>query len=205
MTQTTQLTQNKKDTTKYLIYAAIALLVINFILIFLPFVEVYQPSKSKTVFGVTTYEGWHTSYGPMAMFIIPIFFTGIPYLCSITSVLISLIKKNSKSGFFKIKNDAVTKPIKFFWLKFAAIANVIAMFYVYISMQSEVGYLEEYGAYCHITFFGVLNVLSTVAFIVLLFAFSRKTKAMFTLVNKAQISTVGNQETNENKTKENEQ
>lgn len=115
---------------------------------FLPFIEVYQPSYSKTVLGVTTYEGWYTQLAPMVMFIFPVFLTGIPYLCSIISVSTSFRKKNNKNSFFKIINNTVEKPIKFFWLKFAAIANGFAMWIVYSMLQGEVGYLEKHGAYC---------------------------------------------------------
>ncbi len=201
----TQSTQAQQDKSKYLIYGTIALLIINFILLFLPFIEVYQPSYSKTVLGVTTYEGWYTQLAPMVMFIFPAFLTGIPYLCSINSVSTSFRKKNNKNSFFKIMNNTVEKPIKFFWLKFASIANCFAMWIVYSMLKDEVGYLEKHGAYCHLTFFGILNIVCTVVFIVLLFILSRKTKTMFTLVNKDQISITDNQAIEENSIKEIEQ
>ena len=184
----TQSTQSKQDKMKYLIYIAIALLFINFVLIFLPFIKIYQPSYSETVLGITKYKGWYTQFAPMVMFIFPIFFTGIPYLCSIVSVSKSFKMKNNKNSFFKIKNNTLNKPIKFFWLKFGAIANAVAMWIVYSQAQSAVRVYDKYGAYCSITFFGILNILCTVAFIVLLFVLSRKTKAMFTLVNKTQMA-----------------
>ena len=199
----TQLTKSNQDKTKYLLYITIALLFMNFILMFLPFAEIYQPSYSKTVFGVTTYENWYTQSAPMVMFISPVFFTGIPYLCSIISIAASLKNRNSKNNFLKIKNNTVDKPIRFFWLKFGAIANAIEMLSVYLMLQNGVKYLEKYGAYCRLTFFGVLNVLCTAAFIVSLFALSRHTKSMFVLVNKTQISTNDIQQVNENQTKEN--
>lgn len=199
------MTQSKQDTTKYLIYIGIVLLFINFILLFLPFMKVYQPSYSETVLGVTTYKGWYTQSAPMVMFIFPIFLTGIPYLCSIISVATSFRKKNSKNKFFKIKNNAVDKPIKFFWLKFGAIANAIAMWIVYSQAQSTVRLYDEHGAYCNITFFGILNILCTAAFFVMLCVLTRKTKAMFTLVNKTQITTETTQSIEENNAKENEQ
>lgn len=199
------MTQSKQDTMKHLIYITIALLFINFILLFLPFMKVYQPSYSKTVLGVTTYTEWYTQSAPLVMFIFPIFFTGIPYLCSVISIATSFKKKNNKNKFFRIKNNAVDKPIKFFWLKFGAIANAIAMWIVYSKIQSKVSLYDEYGAYCNITFFGILNILCTVAFVVMLFVLSHKTKAMFTLVNKTQMVTETVQPIEENKTKENEQ
>lgn len=181
------MTNTKQDFTKYLIYAAIALLIINFLLIFLPFIEIYQPSYSKTtILGDKTYEGWYTQSAPMASFIFPIFLTGIPYLCSIVSLLTELSKKNGKNIFIKIKNNKLDKPLRFFWLKFASIANAVTMWIVFVMGQSEVEYLEKYGAYCHMTFFGILNVICTVAFMVVLFVLSHHTKLMFTLVNKEQ-------------------
>ncbi len=166
----TQLTQFQRDKSKYMIYGTITLLIINYILMFLPFIEVYQPSYSKTVLGVTTYGGWYTQLAPMIMFIFPVFLTGIPYLCSIISISTSFRKKNNKNSFFKIINNTIDKPIKFFWLKFAAIANVFSMWIVYSMLQGEVGYLEKHGAYCHLTFFGIMNIICTVVFIVFLFA-----------------------------------
>jgi len=185
-----------------MIYSAIFLLIINFLLLFLPFVEVYQPSYSKTVLGVTTYEDWYTRSAPVAMLVIPVFVTGIPYFCSIISALSSLRKKNNKNSFIKIKNNVLNKPIRFFWLKFASIANAIAMWVVYSTLQSEIGYLEKHGAYCRLTFFGFLNIICTIAFIVLLFILSHKTKSMFISVNKAQTVATDTQQVNENETME---
>lgn len=201
----TQSTHPKQESIQYPVYATIALLIVNFILMFLPFIEVYQPSYSKTVLGVTTYEGWYTQLSSMAMFVFPVFLTGIPYLCSMSSTFTSFRKKNNTSSFFKIINNAVEKPIKFFWLKFAAIANVFDIWIVYSVLQGEVGYLEKHGAYCHLTFFGILNIICTIVFIVLLFALSHKTKTMFTLVHKDQISITDHQATQENKIEEIEQ
>lgn len=198
----TQSTQPKQELIKYLIYATIALLFINFTLMFLPFIEVYQPSYSKTVLGVTTYEDWYTQLAPMVIFIFPIFLTGIPYICSIISVSTSFRKKNNMNSFFKIINNTVEKPIKFFWLKVAAIANCFAMWIVYSMLKDEVGYLEKHGAYCNLTFFGILNIICTVVFIVLLFVLSRKTKTMFALADKDQISITDSQAFEENEIKE---
>ncbi len=164
----------KHSFTKYLVYSTIGLLCINFLLIFLPFIEVYQPSYSKTVLGVTTYEGWYISLAPTAMLIFPIFLTGIPYLCSILS-----LKK-----FMKIKNNTLDKPFRFFWLKFGAIANLIMMWNMFSETLSQVRPYSEYGAYCHLTFFGVLNIICTIVFLLLLVKLSKRTQLMFDL-NKA--------------------
>ncbi len=196
--------QSKQTVSKYLIYTAIILLIVNFILLFLPFAEVYQPSYKQTVLGTTTYGGWYTSSAPMVMFIFPIVLTGIPYLCSIISLLIAALskKKNSKNSFFKIKNNTLNKPIKFFWLKFAAIANVIAMLIVYSMLNEQVGYLQEHGAYCHITFFGILNFVCSIIFFILVRVLSRKTKGMFAFVDKVYIPIADTQQETENETGE---
>ena len=201
----TQSTLSKQEVIKYLTYIAMALLIANFLLLFLPFIKVYQPSYSKTVLGVTTYEGWYTRRAPMVMFIFPVFLTGIPYLCSIASLSKSYRNKNNKDSFFKILNSAVEKPIKFFWLKFGAIANAFAMWIVYSMLKDDVGYLEKHGAYCKLTFFGILNILCTVVFIVLLFVLSSTTKTMVTSLNNSEILTTDNQMIPENETEENEQ
>jgi len=199
----TQSTQIKQNTTKYLVYGAMALLLINFILIFLPFLEIYQPSYSKNILGVTTYGGWYTQLAPMALFIIPIFVTGIPYACAIYSIINSFIKKKNKNVFFKIINNTVDKPVKFLGLKLGAIANVIGMVIIYSIAQSEVSYLERHGAYCHITFLGIINILFTVAFAVLLFVLSHQTKTMVISVSKEPVAETGGQQNDENETKEN--
>lgn len=183
------MTHSKQDMTKYLIRSVIALLFINFILMFLPFIKVYQPSYSQTnMFGVTTYKEWYTESASMIKFIFPIFLTGIPYLFSIISLAISIKKKNCKNIFFKIKNNTLNKPVKFFWLKFGAIANVFSMWIAHSQIKSMVKMYDEYGAYCNITFFGIVNIICTLAFIVVLFVLSHKTKAMFALVNKSQMA-----------------
>ena len=195
----------KKETTNYLVYVAIALLFINFILMFLPFIEVYQPSYKKTVLGVTTYEGWYTQSAPMVMFIFPIFLTAIPYLVAIISVVKAFLKKSEKDKFFIIKNNTLDKPIKFLGLKFTSIANAIAMWIAFSQTQSTVNLYDEHGAYLKITFFGVLNILCTVAFIVVIFMLSRKIKNLFMLINKSQVIPNGTNVTGDDSMKENVQ
>lgn len=181
-----QSTQSKQDTTKYLVYLAIALLFVNFILLFVPFLKVYQPSYKKTQFGVTTYEGWYTQSSPMISFIVPAFLPGIPYLCSISSVSASFRKKNNKNVFFKILNNSIEQPVKFVGLKLGAIANAMIMAIIYSIVKSEAETYAEAGAYCNMTAFGIINIICTVAFLVLLFILSNETKNMFTYVNKSE-------------------
>ena len=188
----TQSTQTKQKVTTYLVYAIVALMFIDFLLIFLPFLEVRQPSYSETLLGVTTYKGWYTQSASMAEFIVPLVLPGIPYLCSLASFSASLRKKNGKSVFVKIKNGTLEKPIRFFWLKFSAIANVVIMWIFFSFTSSEVDYLVKHGAYCRITFFGVLNIVFTIILAILLFILSITTKAMVTSVNATQTDTEEN-------------
>ncbi len=196
-------TKQKSQISKYLIYAAIILLILNFILIFLPFVKTYQPTQSKTnIFGETTYEGWHTTHVPAALTGISIFTTAIPYLCSIIALIISLIRKRNKSAFFKILNDDLKKPIRFFWLKFASIVNLIIIIYLFTETYVSMAIAEywEYGAYCKLTFFGVLNIICSLAFVISLIIITRKTKSMFVYVNTSQIATKEEARENQNNT-----
>lgn len=185
MTQT-QTMRPKTDLTGYLVRVAIILLLINFLLIFLPFVEVYQPSYTKTTLEGKTYEGWYTESASPVMFVVPVLITGIPYLCYIISLFVALNKKTDKNSFLKLKSKTLTKPLHFAWLKVAAIANVITLGIVFLILKGEMDYLEKYGAYCRMTFWGVLNILCSVAFVVLLFVLSRMTSKMFKLVRTAQ-------------------
>ena len=181
--------QTKKQTlTTYLIYFTIALLIINFVLIFLPYLEIYQPSFKKTnpILGITTYEDWYTDTASMATFVFPILLPGIPYLFSI----LSLLSRNKNSSFFKIKDGTLTKPVHFILLKFSAIISAISLIVIYSTSQDAIADLVEHGAYCRLTFFGILNIICTLVFIVLLFVFSHKTKSMFVLVNKTQVDVV---------------
>ena len=173
-------TPKKSDTMKYLLYAAIALLLLNFILIFLPFMEIYQPSYSKTVLGQTTYEDWYTRSAPMALFIVPIFLPGIPYVCAMARL------KSKKSPFNKLKTQAFTKKQRFGWLKLGSIFNLFMMIMMWNTAQDTVRPYEEVGAYCRMTIFGVLNFICTLAFIIVLFMLSRKSKAMIPVIANQQ-------------------
>ena len=195
-------TKPQPTVSKYLLYGAIALLIVNFVMLFVPFLQVYQPSVKKTVLGVTTYEEWYTSSASMVTFILPAFLTGIPYVCAITSLSASRRKKNGKNSFMKIKNASLDKPIRFFWLKFASIANIIGIAMFLSMAQDEVSSYVKHGAYCRLTAFGFLNIVCTLAFIAVLFVLSHKTKAMVALTSKAEAASV-NDAPQEQKTEEN--
>ncbi len=201
MTQSPNPTQDK---TKYLAYAAIVLLIINFTLLFLPSIKVHQPSYSKTLLGVTTYHDWYTEFAPMTKFIVPIILPGIPYLCSIASIGASFRKKNNKNVFFKIINNEIDKPIKFLLLIIGSIVNVITSFIIYSVLSDRVEYLEKHGAYCRFTVFGILNICCSILLTLILLILSFKTKSMFTLVSKEQLTNV-NPQLIENETTESEE
>lgn len=219
--QTTQNIQSSQRISKYLVYAAFCLLIVNFLLIFFPFIEIYQPSYKVTTFGGTVYEDWHTDRAPMTQFVIPIYFTGIPYLCSIISLAVSWRNKKSINNLVKIKNNTFTKPIRFFWLKAASIINLITMSYVFNNALNSVaslvtdgadgkiilfGILVGNGAYAKITLFGFLNFVCTFSLVVILFVLSRKTKSMFRYIKletmapsePQQMDEAGNIEAKEN-------
>lgn len=174
MTKNNTLQQDNFAIKKF-IYVAIFLLVINFILVFLPFIEVYQPSYKKIVLGVTTYGGWGTTSAPMAIFIFPLLTTAIPYLIALIGLLPKLRKKSS---FTRIVNVDNKKPVRLFWLKFAAITNLIMMWKVYTEALDGILEYMEHGAYCNITSLGWANVIFTIIFIVVLFLLSNKSKKM---------------------------
>ena len=183
--QTTNTISSKQNVSKYLIYATFVLLIVNFLLIFLPFVEVYQPSQKVTTLGAITYEGWYTDRASMATFIVPIFFTGIPYICSIISFASSSRKEKTKNNLAKLKENSFTKPIRFFWLKAASIINLVMMIYVLFNALDQTASLTEYGAYAKITLFGIFNFFSTIALIIILIVLSKKTKAIFGYIKLA--------------------
>lgn len=182
--------QPLKNSTRYFIYATIILLIFSFISLFLPFVEIYQPSYSRTALGVTTYEDWYTQLAPPLLFILPILTTFIPYFCSIISLLASP-RKASKNNFKKLKNNTLRKPIRFFWLKFASITYILEMWMFYSIMKGDIDYLEKHGAYCKITPFGIVAILCTALLVILLFLLTKKTKSMIS-ASKAeqQVSTI---------------
>ena len=156
------------DLEKIFILGTIALLVLNLVLVFLPFVEVYQPSQSVTILGQTTYEGWYTQRAPMALFIFPLVVTALPYIISLCTF--------KKSGFAKMLNGTLNKPAKFRLLKFGAVMNLLMMAIFYFSMQDQVYPYVKHGAYCKLNFFGWVNIIFTLVFLVALFILSFKSK-----------------------------
>ncbi len=171
--------QQKTKLVMYLLYAAITILIINFVLAFIPFVKVYQPSYSKTLFGETTYGGWFIDSASMAKFIFPLIFI-LPYAFSIGSFVI----KREKSPFVKILKNEVRKPPCFISLLLAAFANLISMFILFIYLKSEVSIYEEHGAYCHFTVGGILSIIFTVALVLVLLFLSHLSTRMITTMNE---------------------
>lgn len=188
---TNQTKNTAKTVTDILVYVAIALLIVNLLLAFLPAVEVYQPSQKKTVLGVTTYEGWHTTHASMITFIFPIFVTVLPYICSIARL------RSEKSVLMKFKNRTLTKPIRLFWLKFGSILNLVLIFSFYTQLLGDVSPYIKHGAYCRLTVWGIMNIICTVLFIVVLFILSFKSKSMFVMVKTEQIAMADIEESSE--------
>ena len=181
--------ETNQTLTKYLTYAALILLILNFALMFFPFLEVYQPSYKQTTFEGITYSGWYTSSLAPWMLLFPILTTAIPYFCSIISAPISCARRRGKNNLVKIIRSNVTKPIHFFWLKIATAANIYFMGKAYIECLFEVLDLKVEGAYCNLTFLGCVHIFSSLAFIVLLFVLSQRTKKMFSTIYAVAKST----------------
>lgn len=176
----------EKAALRRLIFGAAVLLALNFILLFLPVIKVYQPSYVKTVFGEKIYGGWYTQWAPMVEFIIPAFLPGIFYLYHLSRFFTDIRKKSDKSVFTQISKGTLKKPARFTWLKFAAIANIIILLIIYKSLCGDVRSMEDYGAYCHLTFFAWLNIVCSAALAIVLFMLSNKTKSMFMFVSVEQ-------------------
>lgn len=199
----TQLPNSYQDRTmKYVVYAAIALLIVNFILMFVPFLKINIPfEKSYSWLAGTTYSDWHKINLPGVACVGLV--TVISYLCSIIALIISLKEKNNTSGFFKILNDAVDRPIKFTWLKIGAILNIVSVplnkiLLDLIFEMSDVSIDDIPDAYIRLTFWAVLNIILTVAFVVLLYYLSYKVRSTFEYVKadhipNAQTDTAGTQ------------
>ena len=161
------MTQEKTKLIKGLIYGAIALLIVNTLLIFIPFAEIYQPSYSETTLGVTTYKGWYIQFASPVKFLFPVLFI-FPYLSAVGAFM----QKKDKSPFIKIMTNKVTKPIYFRGLILAALANLISIFALFNALADKANAYEKYGAYCHFTTGGVLYVVLAIALILVLCALS---------------------------------
>ncbi len=199
MTQQTPHAQgiNKQDIKKYLVYAAIALLALNFLLLFLPAIVTYQPHVKKTSSLGITYDNWHTDRASMVDYLFPVFLTFIPYLGCLFDLITyklswkkkELLQKKFYSGkdFIQLLDNTLAKPARFILLKFAAIAHVVVLLIAYAVTKSEaadlawsIKYNVENGnvledveeVYCHITAFGILNIICSIVFLVLLFVLS---------------------------------
>lgn len=180
---------SKQDLLKYFALGGIALIIINLIFSFLPFVEVYQPSYKKTspLLGIVTYEGWHTDTASMVSFIIPIFLTIIPYTIELSLLGYSFRKKLNYGGFAKIINDRIDKPIRFISSIIGAAFNIIVMPIIFALINSEIeGDLKEAGAYCKMTVVGIMSIITSVLLIVLLIVLSVMAKKTYTTVNRTQ-------------------
>lgn len=146
------------------------LLIVNLMMIFIPCVEIYMPSQRETNLwtGKTEYTGWHTSSYSVATLIFPVVFTAVPYV--ISAILLALQWKRDM-----VRLNKNTGP---FWAEFAAIANIVMVFLVYGICVIDAGNYKSEGATCSLTFGGVLNLVFTVAIIIVAGSLSKKLKAI---------------------------
>ncbi len=178
-----QSTPTKQNTTKYLIYAAMILILLNLILIFLPAFEDYGPSHKKTdIFGNVTYIGWKKA--TYSMIQVQAFFlvVEIPYLLTLINFILSYLTKKDYSSFMKVLNSTAKKPFKFWWLKASAILNIVVMVLIYDANNDWPYEVEKAGAYFRFTFWGILQILFSVALVAILFYLSKTSKEHFKFV-----------------------
>lgn len=172
---------------KILGYMGVAVLILNLIFMFIPFVT----------YGLDM-DGMHESYsmfrctwemitlgvendGPAALIIVAVFsIPGIIYICSTVSALLSRFTKiKRKSPLINIADNNVQKRSRFVLLKLGAILNLLFIIFWHAEFKSELSSsMLELGAFCRLTFFGWLNIILTVYFIVLLFVLSSASKAL---------------------------
>lgn len=216
MTQQTPFGQkfSKQDIKKYLVYTTIALLVLNFLLLLLPAIETYQPHIEKTSILGVTYDNWHTDSASMIDIIFPVFLTALPYLAYLGDLIAYKLPWKKKESFQKkfypgkdfiqLLDNTLAKPARFILLKFAAIAHVVVLLIAYAVTKSEandlawrIKYNVEKGnvlgdtgeVYCHITVFGILSIICSVIFLVLLFVLSHISKSAVKPVDTATTAT----------------
>ena len=114
---------SKQTLTKSLVYLALSLMLINFILLFLPCIEYRMPSyKETTIFG-TEYKGWYTEGVSPFKIAIPAIVFGLPLALSILTYFSS-----RSTQLNRITSDTVTQPSRFLLLKFGAIVNVATIY-----------------------------------------------------------------------------
>ena len=146
------------------------LLLVNVLLICRPTIEVYQPRYSKTVMGVTTYEGWFTDTMSMLEFIFP----PIPYIIS----LIALSNKK-KNVFIKLFNGECKKSPNFFLIIATAIINLGLFTSYYSDTLDAAARYTEHGAYCRLTGWGQGFVVCTIILLVVAVILSIMAKIVF--------------------------
>ena len=123
MAQGEKMNLSKQTLTKSLVYLALSLMLINFILLFLPCIEYRMPSyKETTIFG-TEYKGWYTEGVSPFKIAIPAIVFGLPLALSILTYFSS-----RSTQLNRITSDTVTQPSRFLLLKFGAIVNVATIY-----------------------------------------------------------------------------
>ena len=164
---------NKQTLTKSLVYLALSLMLVNFILLFLPCIEYRMPSyKETTIFG-TEYKGWYTEGVSPFKIVIPAVVFGLPLALSILTYFSS-----RSTQLNRITSDTVTQPSRFLLLKFGAIVNIATICIANSFFSDEVSFYEKYGSYCKITGGGYAGIILSIALFIVLFVLTILSKTM---------------------------
>ncbi len=168
---------------KGLVYLAISLLLINVVLaLFIPALEVYQPSKGNTDLGI--YVDWYVNTATMLEFIFPIIFI-LPQALVVGGV----VRKKENSPLVKMLNNTVDKPIKFKMAIVSTVAYLISMYLVYILLKNDISVYEKQGGYCRFTAGGVISIIVNIVIVLVLVALSLLSKQMVASPNAAEEAT----------------
>jgi len=160
---------------KPIILAAIILIAISLIMLFLPFCEVYQPTRKVTNILGTTYEGWHLSRNSLVSVII-----GVPIGIGYIITLIKWCRGVHPDKIYANRKSAMSKKInKFIHLKIACVFSATMPIFLYTGVESSISSYKEYGAYCNFTVFGVIGIIAGVALFIILIYLSRASKSLY--------------------------
>lgn len=175
---------------KQMIFAAIILVVVNLVMLVLPFCEVYQPTRKVTSILGTVYEGWHLSRNSLVSVLV-----GIPVAIGYIITLIKWCRGAQPNKIYANRKAVMSKKInKFILLKISSIFSVVMPIFLYTGANSSVSSYKEYGAYCNFTFFGVVGIITNIALFVALIYLSGASKSLYihSLVDATKATEQGN-------------
>ncbi len=160
---------------KLLVIGFIVVLLIDLVIVFLPFLKLNEPSWRKTspLTGEVTYGGWHITRFSMITLVFPAILVAVPYL--VTLVMWCRYLK-PRVIFEKFLEKMSNKKRGFAWLKITAFLNLGFIILFTAISKSGVSQYAEYGAYARLTFLGWLNVLFTLTLIAFTLVFSYYSK-----------------------------